>query len=196
MSKRTCNLKSCAVDATARGLCNVHYHRWRRGADLPASEPIATFQSFEDAFQAHTYRTPKGCLRWNSSLDGNGYGQIRFKGERMPAHRYAYERANGPIPDGLLIDHKCHNIICCEVSHLRLATQKQNLEHRAGANKNNRSSGVRGVVKHGSGWRAQVEHHGKTIRGGTFRTISEAETAVTALRVDVFTHNLLDRKAS
>jgi len=114
----------------------------------------------------------------------------------MPAHRYAYERANGPIPDGLVIDHKCHNILCCEASHLRLATTKQNMEHRAGPNRNNKSSGVRGVVKHGSGWKARVMHNGKTIHCGTYRTIPAAEAAVIAMRIELFTHNLIDRQAA
>ena len=41
--------------------------------------------------------------------------------------RVVYEEHYGPIPKGLVIDHKCGNGACVEPTHLRAITQRQNL---------------------------------------------------------------------
>lgn len=51
-----------------------------------------------------------------------GYGADR----RELAHRAAWFRKNGPIPDGMVIHHECGNRQCVNVDHLRCLT---NLEH-------------------------------------------------------------------
>jgi len=112
------------------------------------------------------------------------------------AHRISYELANGPIPDGMQVDHICLNPACVKPEHLRLATQKQNNEHRAGLPITN-TSGVRGVSRGWRGkWRASVGHYGGRHYLGHFATMQEAEAAVIAKRLELFTHNDLDRKAS
>ncbi|ATO17823.1 hypothetical protein CO540_13140 [Micromonospora sp. WMMA2032] len=42
---------------------------------------------------------------WRGPTDTGGYGAFAGTG----AHRYAYELMNRPIPDGMVIDHRCHN---------------------------------------------------------------------------------------
>ncbi len=42
-------------------------------------------------------------------------------------------------------------------------------------------------------WRARVEHAGRAIHLGTFDTIAAASAAVTAKRLELFTHNDADR---
>ena len=43
------------------------------------------------------------------------------------AHRFAWYEANGPIPDGLLVLHKCDNPPCINVEHLFLGTHADNV---------------------------------------------------------------------
>lgn len=43
------------------------------------------------------------------------------------AHRWAYEQANGPVPDGLHLDHLCRNRHCVRPSHLEPVTCRENL---------------------------------------------------------------------
>ena len=111
------------------------------------------------------------------------------------AYRYAYALENGPIPEGMVIDHKCHNPSCVRPTHLRLATQKQNMEHRAGPQRNNRS-GYLGVHfnKLRQKYVASVSHHGEAVQLGYFDTAEAANEAAVAKRLELFTHNDQDRQ--
>jgi hypothetical protein len=40
----------------------------------------------------------------------------------------AYEEAKGPIPDGMMVRHLCHNRACVNVDHLEIGTAKQNTQ--------------------------------------------------------------------
>lgn len=72
---------------------------------------------------------PEGdCLIWTASVDRGGYGQFRDENSRMvKAHRWAYERERGPVPEGLQLDHKCRMPSCVRVSHLEPVTARENL---------------------------------------------------------------------
>ena len=140
-----------------------------------------------------------GCWLWLAALSEHGYGRLGRGGKRggvVLAHRFAYELLVGPIPEGMSIDHRCHNPTCVNPEHLRPATHKQNLENRAGARADS-SSGVRGVFweKRRGCWTARVRHNQKTHHVGSFSTLEEAEAAVVAARNERFTHNDLDRVA-
>lgn len=135
------------------------------------------------------------CWIWTGSKDSHGYGQMRFNGSLASAHRISYEMANGSIPAGMQIDHACYSPPCVNPLHLSAVTQKQNLENRRGAQSNSKS-GVRGVSRNKKGWKAEVTHHGQGIHIGTFPTIAEAEAAAVAKRNELFTNNLLDRRAA
>jgi hypothetical protein len=56
-----------------------------------------------------------------------GYGRIWAAGRLYRVHRYVWEREKGPIPDGLLVDHRCRNRACWNILHLRLVTPKINV---------------------------------------------------------------------
>jgi len=133
------------------------------------------------------------CWNW-TARNTRGYGKFWFAGREVQAHRYSYELANGPIPEGMFIDHKCHNGICVNPNHLRLATNKQNMEHLASARSN---TGVRGVTW--SEWTgkyiATVGHNGKQHSAGSHNTLEAAEAAVIAKRNELYTHNDADRRA-
>jgi hypothetical protein len=142
---------------------------------------------------------PDGCWPWTGCRNSDGYGQIKVDGRMRKAHRVSWELTHGrPIPPGLEVDHiSCHTRACVNPSCLRLTNHKQNLENRAGAQSNSRS-GVRGVYwdKHRGRWRAEVMHHGKQIYVGLFATLAAAEAAVTARRLELFTHSSMDGVAA
>ena len=71
-----------------------------------------------------------GCDVWIGALSTKGYGQFWINGRQTQAHRWAYENLRGPIPEGLEIDHLCHNPACVRVDHLEPVTHAENLRRR------------------------------------------------------------------
>ena len=65
------------------------------------------------------------CWNW-TGCRSEGYGRFHFEGRLMPAHRWSYEDAVGPIPEGLVIDHLCQNRLCCNPAHMEPVTRAEN----------------------------------------------------------------------
>ena len=138
-----------------------------------------------------------GCWEYSGAKNKNGYSQIRVGSRRPTVQRAAYELFVGPIPQGMEVDHTCHNRGCVNPEHLRTVTRKQNEENLSGARANSRT-GVRGVFpdsKPGT-YRTNVTHHGKSYSKSGFRSVEEASKYVVALRNRLFTHNDADRSVA
>jgi hypothetical protein len=74
------------------------------------------------------------CWLWQGCRLSHGYGQT-WDGKRVVgAHRYAYERLVGPIPEGLTIDHLCRVRHCVNPAHMEPVTAGENA--RRGENPN------------------------------------------------------------
>lgn len=195
--QKPCTIEGCEGKQTALGLCGSHYHRQRKYGDPLAGPPFAVkYASIEERFWAKVDKSGD-CWIWTAHLFHDGYGQFATKTNGVTrtwrAHRISFEWSNGPIPDGMLIDHRCHNRACVNPDHLRLANRNQNNQNRLGAQSNSRS-GIRGVQRLPSGrWQARVRHKKQDIHVGIFDTAEEADAAVKAKRNELFTHNDLDR---
>lgn len=89
-------------------------------------------------FWSAVYRpSSDACWEWGAARSPQGYGKLRW-GSRstVRSHRVAWELANGPIPDGAWVLHRCDNPPCCNPSHLYLGDASRNtrdcLERRPG----------------------------------------------------------------
>lgn len=187
MSKRgQCSAPECAEQVKCNGLCNVHNSRMYRTGSLDAKP---NYHDPEKCFEGRTKLDDNGCLVWTGNLGGSGYGRINVNGKRMKAHRYAWERVNGPIPEGLMIDHMCFNRACVNVEHLRLATRAQNAENRSGAVAGS-TSGARNVYlnKRTGKWFVLVKSGGKRFYRGQVETVDEAAIIAAKARAEIMTH--------
>lgn len=81
-----------------------------------------------------------GCWLWDNPSPNNGYGSFNTGYGVISAHKFSYEWFVGPVPDGLDLDHKCHNEdsgcsggrfclhrACVNYEHLVPATRSENL---------------------------------------------------------------------
>lgn len=126
MAKGTCSVDGCERTEWAKALCGMHYQRVRNTGSPHRPKPTV-----EERFWAKVDKSGE-CWLWTGYIMPNGYG---FWGYGHPvatkttSHRFAYELTNGPIPDGLHIDHLCRVRACCRPDHLEAVTQAEN-NHR------------------------------------------------------------------
>lgn len=128
----------------------------------PTRKPIA-----ERFWPKVDVRGHEECWEWTASRKERGYGVFSRPGHNngaLKAHRVSWELANGPIPDGLCVLHRCDNPPCVNPAHLFLGTIADN----------NRDMSLKGRVvgqnkthcKYGHEYTA--ENTGRTARGGRY----------------------------
>jgi len=71
------------------------------------------------------------CWIWKLYCTRDGYGQVKFKGKNVGAHRIAFELFHKrKIVEGLFILHSCDNCKCCNPLHLREGTHQENINDK------------------------------------------------------------------
>lgn len=111
----------CSCDA-----CRAFMRRKRRTGKWVAR--AAADMTIDERFWSFVSPEPNsGCWLWTGGdYVGEGYGCFSEGGKAKRAHKWAYERYVGPVPAGLVLDHKCRVRCCANPAHLEPVTHKEN----------------------------------------------------------------------
>ena len=90
-----------------------------------------------------------GCQECISHCkDDCGYTRIMINGKHERLFRIIFEKENGQIPENMVVRHKCDNPSCCNLKHLEIGTQKDNVAdmiNRGRSRKGKPNAKVRGT---------------------------------------------------
>lgn len=107
-----------------------------------------------------------GCWIWTGATYGNGrYGTL---GKYGGAHRAAWTVANGPIPLGMNVLHKCDVGLCVNPDHLFLGTQADN---------------VTDMIQKGRKNVGNSGRHGNHARGERNGSVKASDGTVASIRI-------------
>jgi len=123
---RGCKVEGCDHAHYGKGFCRVHWER-----DATHGDPNKRLKMFgaSVAERLEAYSRQVGdCVEWTGCLTRAGYGQIEVGYQNRTTHRVAYELANGAIPAGLVVRHKCDNRKCIRPDHLEVGTHRDNVQ--------------------------------------------------------------------
>lgn len=106
-------------------------HGWTRG------EPRRFVQGHAPRLNRSQFEpTDRGfdteCHIWCGTKNERGYGLAKWAGsDAHLAHRITWEIQNGPVPEGLELDHLCRQRDCVNPDHLEAVTHSENMKRGA-----------------------------------------------------------------
>lgn len=162
-----CRVEECGHQAHSKGLCLMHWKRWRRNGDPLVFDPKYLPRPLEQRFAEKVVPGPVvreefgPCLVWTGSTNNYGYGQMRINGRIEMAHRVAFFLADGRWPTKFAL-HVCDNPPCVLRAHLFEGGYAENAVDRQAKGRQNRRPGDlrRTIPTRANGrWRAKGFAH-------------------------------------
>jgi hypothetical protein len=141
------NGRMCGKPIKTRGKCSMHWARVQRHGSPFAVKNNSGGTPLE-RFMRTTERRDDGCLAYTGTPRSDGYGAFWTKETgTVLAHKWLWEQINGPVPEGMTLDHECHNEAaargecrggnacphraCTDLSHLAVKSPGDNVKASA-----------------------------------------------------------------
>ena len=127
-----CSTDGCKRPVHARGMCSSCYARKYASGELTRIRRATRPRNMEvEEWLPTVLETVAGpmdtpCRVWTRQVGLNGYGKMTVDGKTRMPHRLAWETANGEVPPGKQINHRCDNKLCCNPDHMYAGTQADN----------------------------------------------------------------------
>lgn len=154
----------------ARGLCSMHYKRWwKYGDPLIVERPLGL--SLNERLDRFTVPLVGGCHAWIGQMGDHRRATLEVGGKTLTVARLLWEAANGPIPEGLHVLHRCDHPWCVNLLHLWIGTRHDNMGDAAAKGRMNRNwkrlspqiaATIRAQRAAGTTVRALADTHGVT----------------------------------
>ena len=120
----TCSVEDCEKPHYSKGYCRKH---WERVHLHGRTGPGHVIQGASIAERIAHHSSPEGdCVVWTAYRDKDGYGQMQINENPVRVIRAVVELRDGPIPEGLVVRHKCDYPPCIKPEHLELGTHAEN----------------------------------------------------------------------
>lgn len=98
------------------------------GQPLPDATTLIADAAFMARFRSKVNEgKPRQCWEWQGAREEKGYGKFRINQLMLAAHRVAFMIGNGRWPSAnMMLLHSCDNPRCCNPSHLREGSAREN----------------------------------------------------------------------
>lgn len=117
---------------------------------------------------------PGGCWLYMGGRDKWGYGDLRWNGKHLQAHRLAWKLLRGD-PGKMDCLHTCHNPPCCNPDHLYLGTDVENSRDRVTSGRSLRGART---------WSAKLTDDKVRDIRRTFKRTSQKKSNIAQLALD------------
>jgi hypothetical protein len=161
-----CSIPECDNASTRRGWCQKHYKRWQTHGDpLKLGRMGYTPTPTAERFWAKVHKTDT-CWLWQGGMGAHGYGLFSNgpEGKTVLVHRYSWTLTNGPVPNGLQLDHLCRVRNCVRPEHLEPVTALENTRRALAMNPDHGSKRHKTHCRHGHAYDSGNTH---VTRAGT-----------------------------
>ena len=112
-----------------------------KGTSMKAAKAIPTLTAKDKARFWSKVERSGSCWLWTAGKDKGGYGTFDLNGMSVKAHRVSYTLANGEIPTGMCVLHKCDTPACVSPDCLFLGTHQDNMDDMMAKGRNNQPRG-------------------------------------------------------
>ena len=133
-----CEVEGCENKVFSKRLCKKHYTRLSRNG---TTDTVSfSGKSLDEKLSRYKIDENTGCWEWTYGISSKGYGFFHHLGRKHYAHRAAYSHFVGPIPEGLMVLHKCDNRKCMNPFHLFIGTAQDNSDDMVAKGRNKNSN--------------------------------------------------------